>query len=291
MDSNNEESSVSTESSGSTESIDFSVRSTYEFRASATQTHVDSDTLFTSTDFASSGNSEITNSNDPMVDPLGGNVSPLMFQSQYSNTDSQTQGLNMCRQIFSTESLNESFTPEASTSAIINTIPSSDTSSEIINPPNTPEPSTSATINTNTSDSGETTASPPESDSSDYPLNTETLSATESETSVSPIKTQRMSQYVKGDDTQYESQEMYPSTMSQSSEGLQRSDRRTTVQIYDNLSNSSSSSNDPDYNPAVEIPQLTRQNAIYIPSCSRKRNLELTDDENEDIQPKKIKKK
>ena len=278
MDCNNEESSVSTQSSvstdssGSTESIDFDVRSTYEFRASATQTHVDSDTLFTCTDFASSGNSEI--SNEPIVDPLGGNVSPLMFQSQYSNTDSQTQGLNMCRQIFSTESLNESFTPEASTSAIINTIPSSDTSSEIINPPNTPEPSTSATINTNTSDSGETTASPPDGDSSDYTLDTES-----------------MSQYVKGDATQDESQEMYPSTMSQSSESLQRSDRRTTVQIYDNLSNSSSSSNDPDYNPAVEIPQLTRQNAIYIPSCSRKRNLELTDDENEDIQPKKKKKK
>ena len=252
---------------------------------------MDSDTLFTSTDFASSGNSEITNSNDPMVDPLGGNVSPLMFQSQYSNTDSQTQGLNMCRQIFSTESLNESFTPEASTSAIINTIPSSDTSSEIINPPNTPEPSTSATINTNTSDSGETTASPPEGDSSDYTLDTETLSANESETSVSPIKTQSMSQYVKGDATQDESQEMYPSTMSQSSESLQRSDRRTTVQIYDNLSNSSSSSNDPDYDPALEIPQLTRQYAICIPSCSRKRDLESTDDENEDIQPKKKKKK
>merc|ERR1712105_114387 len=119
----------------------------------------------------------------------------------------------MCRQIFSTESLNESFTPEASTSAIINTIPSSDTSSEIINPPNTPEastsaiintipssdksseiinppntpePSTSATINTNTSDSGETTASPPDGDSSDYTLDIEILSATESETSVSP---------------------------------------------------------------------------------------------------------
>ena len=66
--------------------------------------------------------------------------------------------------------------------------------------------------------------------------------------------------------------------MSQSSEGLQRSDRRT-VQRYDIASNSSSSSMDLTYDPSFEIPPLRRQYAIYIPSTSRKRVLESSTDE------------
>ena len=65
MASTNEDSSGS-----STESIDYSVRSNYEFRSMATQSHEDSETFFISTDFSSSGNSEITNSNEPINDPL-----------------------------------------------------------------------------------------------------------------------------------------------------------------------------------------------------------------------------
>ena len=76
--------------------------------------------------------------------------------------------------------------------------------------------------------------------------------------------------------------------MSQSSEGLQRSHRRS-VQRYDMASNSSSSSMDLTYDPALEIPPLRRQYAICIPSTSRKRDLQSTesDEENEDIPPRK----
>ena len=70
------------ESSGSsTDSIDFSVHSSYECRSMATQSEGDSETFFISTDFSSSGNSEITNRTESIQDPLGGNVSPLMFES------------------------------------------------------------------------------------------------------------------------------------------------------------------------------------------------------------------
>ena len=279
MASTNEESSGS-----STESIDYSVRSNYEFRSMATQSHEDSETFFISTDFSSSGNSEITNSNDPLVDTLGGNVSPLMFQSQSTNLDSQAQDPNICRQIFPTESFTQNY---------------SDTSSQTIHVPNTtdastsgilnPEPSTSGIIHQFSSDGTETT----KSEHSDSISNTESLSTTVSESPGCTINTESLSQYTRGVETQDESQEMYPSTMSQSSEGLQRSDRRT-VQRYDIASNSSSSSMDLMYDPSVETPPLRRQYAICIPSTSRKRDLESTDEENEDnifIPHKKIQEK
>ena len=250
MASHNDETSGS-----STDSIDFSVRSSYECRSLATQS-----------DFSSSVNSEITNRNDSLLDPLGGNVSPLMFQSQStesSNLASQAQDPNICRQIFPTESC----TTEYSTSGILN-----------------PEQSTSGIIHQISSDVTDTT----QSETSDSTSNTERVSPTESDSTDCKINTETLTQYARGVETQFDSQEMYPDTMSQSSEGLQRSHRRT-VQRYDIASNSSSSSMDLTYDPALEIPPLTRQNAIYIPSTSRKRDLQSTesDEENEDIPPRK----
>merc|ERR1712002_1200398 len=89
--------------------------------------------------FSSSGNSEITNSNDPLLDLLGGNVSPLMFQSQSSNLDSQAQDPNICRQILPTESFTRNY---------------SDTSSQTIHAPNTTDASTSGILNPEPSTSG-----------------------------------------------------------------------------------------------------------------------------------------
>ena len=272
------------ESSGSlTDSIDFSVRSSYECRSMATQSEGDSETFFISTDFSSSGNSEITNRTDSLLDPLGGNVSPLMFQSQStesSNLASQAEDPNICRQIFPTESLTQNY---------------SDTSSLTIHAPNTtqvcssgilnPEPCTSGIIHQIASDGTETI----KSETSDSTSNTERVSATESDSTDCTINTESLTQYVRGVETQDDSQEMYPSTMSQSSEGLQRSQRRTG-QRYDIASDSSSSSLDQTYDPALEIPPLRRQNAI-IPSTSRKRDLQSTDEENENIPPKKNKEK
>ena len=245
------------ESSGSsTNSIDFSVRSSYECRSMATQSEGDSETFFISTDFLSSVNSEITNRTDSLLDLLGGNVSPLMFQSQStesSNLGTQAEDPNICRQIFPTESLTQNY---------------SDTSSGII-----PE---------NADDSTETIIF----ETSDSTTNTDLVSSAESESSDNTKNTQSLTQYVRGPETQDDSQEMYPATLSQSSEGLKRSDRRTE-QRYEIASEGCSSSLDPTFDPAaLEIPPLTRQNAI-IPSTSRKRDLQSTDEENENIPPKK----
>merc|ERR1712240_186079 len=214
----------------------------------------------------------------------GGNVSPLMFESQStepSNIGTQAEDPNICRQIFATESLIQNY---------------SDTSSLTIHAPNTTqvsssgilnsEPCTSGIIHQIASDGTETI----KSETSDSTSNTDRVSATESDSIDCTINTESLTQYVRGVETQDDSQEMYPSTMSQSSEGLQRSGRRTG-QRHDLASDSSSSSLDQTFVPAaLEIPPLRRQNAI-IPSTSRKRDLQSTDEENENIPPKKKKKK
>ena len=269
------------ESSGSsTDSIELAVLASHESRSMATQPEGDFETFFISTDFSSSGNSEITNRTDSLLDPLGGNVSPLMFQSQStesSNLASQAEDPNICRQIFPTESLTQNY---------------SDTSSLTIHAPNTtqvcssgilnPEPCTSGIIHQIASDSTETI----KSETSDSTSNTDLVSTTESDSSDNTNNTESLTQYVRGVETQDDSQEMYPATLSQSSEGLKRSDRRTE-QRYEIASEGCSSSLDPTFDPAaLEIPPLRRQNAI-IPSTSRKRDLQSTDEENENIPPKK----
>merc|ERR1711872_1161334 len=151
-------------------------------------------------------------------------------------------------------------------------------SSGILNP----EPCTSGIIHQIASDGTETI----KSETSDSTSNTDRVSATESDSTDCTINTESLTQYVRGVETQNDSQEMYPSTMSQSSEGLQRSDRRTG-QRYEIASDSSSSSLDQTFDPAaLEIPPLRRQNAI-IPSTSSKCDLQSTDEENESIPPKK----
>merc|ERR1712240_688508 len=101
--------------------------------------------------------------------------------------------------------------------------------------------------------------------------------------------TQALTQYVRGVETQDDSQEMYPATLSQSSEGLKRSDHRPE-QRYEIASEDCSSSLDPTYDPAaLEIPPLTRQDAI-TPSTSSKSDLESTDEDNEYMKPTKKKK-
>merc|ERR1711989_213872 len=117
-------------------------------------------------------------------------------------------------------------------------------------------------------------------ETSDSTTNTDLVSTTESDSSDNTSNTQSLTQYVRGVETQDDSQEMYPATLSQSSEGLKRSDRRPE-QRYEIASEDCSSSLDPTYDPAaLEIPTLTRQDAI-TPSTSRKRDLESIDEDNE----------
>ena len=83
---------------------------------------------------------------------------------------------------------------------------------------------------------------------------------------------------------------MYPATLPQYFEGLKRSDRRPE-QRYEIASEDCSSSLDPTYDPAaLEIPPLTRQDAI-TPSTSSKLDLESTEEDNEYMKPPKKKKK
>ena len=248
-------------SGSSTASIEFSVRGSHESRSMSTQTEGDFETVFISSDSEPSGNSETTNRTETTQDPLGVNVSPLMFESQStesSNVGTQSEDPNICRQIFPTESVTQNY---------------SDTSSGII-----PE---------NADDSTETIIF----ETSDSTTNTDLVSTTESESSDNTKNTQSLTQYVRGVETQDDSQEMYPATLSQSSEVLIRSDRRRE-QRYEFASEDCSDSLDPTYEPpAFEIPKLTREDAI-TPSTSSKRDLDSTEEDNdENISPKKKKRK
>merc|ERR1712240_788638 len=177
--------------------------------------------------------------------------------TESSNLGTQAEDPNICRQFFSTESLTQNY---------------SDTSSGII--PENADDSTEAII----------------FETSDSTTNTDLVSTTESEFSDNTKNTQSLTRYVRGVETQDDSQEMYPATLSQYSEGLKRSDRRPE-QRYGIASEDCSSSLDPTYDPAaLEIPSLTRQNAI-TPSTSRKRDLESTDEDNEYMKPERKKKK
>merc|ERR1711872_613420 len=234
------------------------VRGSHGSRSISTQTEGDFETVFISSDSEPSGNSETTNRTETTQDPLCVNVSPIMFESkstESSNVGTQSEDPNICRQIFSTESLTQNY---------------SDTSSGII-----PE---------NADDSTETIIF----ETSDSTTNTDLVSTTESESSDNTKNTQSLTQYVRGVETQDDNQEMYPATLSQSSEGLKRSDRRPE-QRYEIANEDCSSSLDPTYDPAaLEIPPLTRQDAITL-STSRKRDLESTDEENEYMKQKKRK--
>merc|ERR1712240_472611 len=190
---------------------------------------------------------------------LGVNVSPLMFESQStesSNVGTQSEDPNICRQFFPTESVTQKY---------------SDTSSGII--PENADDSTWAII----------------LETSDSTTNTDLVSSAGSESSDNTKNAQSLTQYVRGLETQGDSQEMYPATLSQSSVGLKRSDRQRE-QRYEIASEDCSSSLDPTYEPAPsEIPPLTRQDAI-TPSTSSKRDLESTEEDNEYMKPQKRKK-
>merc|ERR1711872_352847 len=199
-----------------------------------------------------SENSE-TISQDPCV------ASPLKFESQYSessNVGTQSEDPNKCRQIFATES-------DTQCKFVLVCPEDADESTE--NADETTENVDESTENADTS--SDTVIL----ETSDYTENTQTLS-----------------QYVRGSDTQDNSQEMYPDTLSQSSEPLPRPARRRE-QIYEFASEPSSDPLDSTYvPPACEIPPpLTRQYAI-TPSTSSKHDLDSTEvDSDENKPPKK----
>merc|ERR1712082_471683 len=97
--------------------------------------------------------------------------------------------------------------------------------------------------------------------------------------------TERFSQYVDGEPTQCQSQEMFPQTLSQESQNLERHDRRKSHVNYLLFSDVSSSSTDQEFVPVESEtpPLIRRQNAMCIhkevvpPTI----NVESTDSEDE----------
>merc|ERR1711954_448570 len=99
-------------SGSSTASIEFPVRGSHGSRSISTQTEWDFETVFISSDSEPLGNSETTNRTETTQDPLCVNVSPLMFESQYtesSNVGTQSEDPNNCRHIFATESVTQNY--------------------------------------------------------------------------------------------------------------------------------------------------------------------------------------
>merc|ERR1712240_68360 len=178
-----------------------SVLGSHESRSMSSQPEGNFETVFISSDSEPSGNSETTNRTETTQDPFCVNVvSPLMFESQYtesSNVGTQSEDPNNCKQIFATESVTQN-------------------NFVWVYPENADE------SNENADESTDTVIF----ENSDFNTNTDLVSSAESEPSDNTQNTQTLSQYVRGPDTQDNSQEMYPDTLSQSSEVLIRSDRR-----------------------------------------------------------------
>merc|ERR1711872_856315 len=194
-------------------------------------------------------------------------------QSQEPSENSETtqsEDLNKCRQIFATES-------DTQCKFVLVCPENPDESTE-----NADE--TTENVDESTENADETTENVDESteiaDTSSDTVILETSDYTEN--------TQTLSQYVRGSDTQDNSQEMYPDTLSQSSEPLPRSARRC-VQIYEFASEPSSDPLDSTYvPPACEIPPPLRRQYAITPSTSSKHDLDSTEvDSDENKPPKK----
>merc|ERR1711951_95874 len=215
----------------------------HESRSLPSQPEVNFETVLISSDSEPSGNSETTNRTETTQDPFCVNVaSPLIFESQYtesSNVGTQSEDPNNCRQIFATESDTQCnfvwVCPENADESNENADESDENKDE---------------SNENADNSNDTVIF----ETSDFNTNTDLLSYAESEPSDNTQNTQTLSQYVRGPDTQDNSPEMYPDTLSQSSEPLIRSDRRRE-QIYEFASEACSDLLDSTYvPPACEIP-------------------------------------
>merc|ERR1711889_25631 len=281
-------------SGSSTDSIDGDVLGRHASRSLSSQPEGNIDTVIISSDSEPSGNSETTNRNETTQDPLSVSFSPLMFESQptessnvgtqsgepsenseptthvfycchtgrplifesqyseSSNLDTQSQVPNKCRQIFATES-------DTQCKFVLVCPEDADESNE------NPDESTE-----NADVSSDTVIF----ETSDYTENTQTLS-----------------QYVRSSDTQDISQEMYPATLSQSSEPLPRSARRR-VQVYEFDSEPASDPLDSSYvPPACEFPPPLRREDAITPSTSSKHDLDSTEVDSDENEPPKKKKK
>merc|ERR1712168_1335449 len=181
--------------------------------------------------------------------------------SENSET-TQSQDPDKCRQIFATETQFDLVCPEDGDES--NENPDESTENVDESSENTDEGTEIVDESTENADVSIDTVV---FEASDYTENTQTLSL-----------------YVTGSDTQDITQEMYPATLSQSSEPLPRSARRH-VQVYEFDSEPASDPLDSSYvPPACEFPPPLRREDAITPSTSSKHDLDSTEvesDENE----------
>merc|ERR1712240_193096 len=207
-------------SGSSTASIEFSVRGSHGSRSMSTQTEGDFETVFISSDSEPSGNSETTNRTETTQDPLCVNVSPLIFESQYSelsNVGTQSEDPNKCRQNFATES-------DTQCKSVLVCPEDADESNEDPDESTENADETTENVDERTENADETTENLDEStenaDETTENVDESTENADETtdtvilETSDYTENTQTLLQYVRGSDTQDNSQEMYPDTLS-----------------------------------------------------------------------------
>merc|ERR1711895_404288 len=113
----------------------------------------------------------------------------------------------------------------------------------------------------------------------------ESTENTDETTEIVDESTETLSQYVRGSDTQDISQEMYPPTLSQSSEPLPRSARRR-VQVYEFDSEPASDPLDSSYvPPGCEFPPPLRREDAITPSTSSKHDLDSTEVDSDENEP------
>merc|ERR1712240_179284 len=229
-----------------------------------------------------SENSETT-TQDPFCVHVG---RPLIFESQYtwaSHVGTQSEDPDKCRQIFATES-------DTQCNFVVVCPEDADESNEIADESTENADESTANVDESTENADESTDTVIY-ETSDCNTNTDLVSSAESEPSDNTQNTQTLSQYVIGPDTQDNSPEMYPDTLSQSSEPLIRSDRQCE-QRYKFASEACSDPLDPTYvPPACEIPPpITRQYA-KTSSTSSKHDLDSTEVDSDENKPPKKKKK
>merc|ERR1711889_16129 len=279
-----------TSSGPSTDSIDGDVLGMHPSRSMSSQPEGNIDTITISSDSEPSGNSEITNRNETTQDPLSVTFTPVMFDSPLNetgepseNSEPTTQSHVLCCRHTGMPLILESQDSESS-----NLDTNSQEPSENSETTQSQDPDKCRQIfATETQfdlvcpeDADESNENPDVSidtvifEASDYTENTQTLS-----------------QYVTGSDTQDITQEMYPPTLSQSTEPLPRSARRR-VQVYEFDSEPASDPLDSSYvPPACEFPPPLRREDAITPSTSSKHDLDSTEVDSDENEPPKKKKK
>merc|ERR1712240_838831 len=213
-------------SGSSTDSIDGDALGTHASRSMSSQPEGNIDTITISSDSEPSGNSEITNRNETTQDPLSVSFTPLMFESPLNETGDPSEN---------SEPTTQSHVLYCRHTGRPLILESQDSESSNLHT-NSQEPSE----NSETTQSQDTEKVDESSENTDEGTEIVDESTENADVSIDTVvfeasdyteNTQTLSQYVTGSDTQDITQEMYPPTLSQSTEPLPRSARRH-VQVY-----------------------------------------------------------